>query len=237
VSKEQPHQHFNAYYHDNAILIQLIVAEFVTTYHLACEMEHLTHLALQSEQTFKQHVNLMFQHINQILGTAYENDRLPLSRWKKGPLTKLKDYSEQLARNSKHQDHASVALFNQVDRTWLSALYNLELLGIMQPSNEQFPLIANWMMFKRGLNQLNRCFVRIAKFLPAVISNHCENENVLFFLLRKKDDLKRIYGNNFIQKLMRKRFTHPSHITHLINQRYSARGFTHLLPKMNYQYA
>jgi hypothetical protein len=224
------HEHFNPYYKNNPVLIQFVITEFVTTHQLVCQIKRLSIKDLQSTLALEECIQSLFQYVNQLLGSAVNHEHPAISRWTKGPLTKLKNYCEQFSKNTQNQNKCHLDLYNYVHQAWLSAVENLELLNILQESlTIPFPQSA-FIATKRALNQLDTRLNHIAKQIPRVLSAYKDNENVLFFLLRKKEHLSEIYGSDFISKIF-KCFSRKS--TQLIVQRYLERGFAHLLPAIH----
>ncbi len=222
----KPNQHFNAYYYDDQILIQFIISELILTNELAWQIKKLADTGLQSIQALRESAHSLFHKVNQLLGSASDNERLSTSRWEKGPLTKLKNYCEQLSRNHLHQNKNSINLYNYTHQAWLMALHNLELLSILQCSMTNLFIL---LTIKKDLSHLNRCLKKVIKQIPYILSLYKDNENVLFFLLKKRDILAKIYGSHFIDTFFESSTRVEDTLDFLI-QRYMKRGFTDIIP-------
>ncbi|WP_068470217.1 hypothetical protein [Candidatus Protochlamydia phocaeensis] len=229
---QEPDQHFNAYYQDNSLLVQFVVAEFVCTHQLICQIKYLADSCLLSIDLFEDSLHSFFQFFSQLLGQPSRHDPLFISGWTKGPLTKLKDYCEQFSYNQSNLDHLHLTLHSHVHRAWLKAMYYLEFIHSLKtckPSQNPTALLSH---LRRTINSLHSCLNSMTKQIPRVVNLYVDNENVLFFLLRKQKQLATIYGiegtAKFFKALAKKQATHQ-----LLSDRYKLRGFDHLLDKIN----
>jgi hypothetical protein len=182
--------------------------------------------------------HLLFSTLNQLLGTtASDHERSTVSRWTKGPLTKLKDYCEQLSRNDGFQNKKSLKLHHFVHQAWLSALRHLESVHSLKQSLNT-PFAHNSLLAtKRTAQHLNTRLNQVAKQLPKVLESYCQDENVLFFLFRKKEILSHIFGPTFLTKLLKFSAKKRHHLFQLLLHKYQQRGFDHLLPLIQHQFS
>ncbi len=222
--------HFNAYYHDNSLLIQFVVTEFVHTHQLSLQIRQWAHTQLQSSDMEESCIIPLLGYMSQLLGTMSHQDKLSITHWTKGPLTKLREYCEQFSRNELHRDKKGMLLHQYVQQAWLSALQNLDLLKQIQ--EPQFPPLSASICqsVKRRLFQLDRQLKLIAQQLPRVVKSYHNNENVLFFLLRKSGLLSQVYGPYFMKDIFKAAFKKEQDWISLLTHRYTERGFQHLLP-------
>jgi len=194
-------QHFRAYYHDNALLIQFVLTDFIKTALLAEQLKLLSIEYLESKDRLEEALDPLLLALNHLVGTLSEQEALTLSRWTKGPLTKLKEHCEHLYRNSPSQNVVIETLHSYVCKAWLHALHNLELINAMRiglkPANIKLTLV------KQAFTQLHSALNSIAKLIPRVVEGYTENNYVLFYLYRSKDQLIRIYGASLVNKLLK----------------------------------
>lgn len=231
-----PSQHFNAYYLDNRLLIQFVVIKFLETHELVRQIRYLFDFNNSLNSALEQSIHPLYQKLSQLVDPVsdYNREGQSSSQWTKRPLTKLKHYCEQFSINDCYRNKAGQILSRSAQQAWLSALQNLDLVRIFQQSIASPSTIASFISaIKQNLNRLNRHLNRVEKYLPYVLSSYEDNENVLFFLLRKKEDLMNIYGSDFMSKIFT-RFDEKKAISELISQRYKNRGFEHLLNSIQF---
>jgi hypothetical protein len=224
---KRPNHHFKAYYEDNSILIQFVISEFVLTYQLASQIRDLTLKGFGSKQNLEESIPSLFYHFNQLLGFGADPDQSLC--WTKGPLTKLKNYCEQFSQNTENQNKIHWDLYTYVHQTWVTALENLELMNIFQQSRAIRLTKSSFLNIKRTFGHLEEQLNQIVKHIPRVLSSYKNNENVLFFLMRKKESLSEIYGSDFLSKIFN--FSQTNTLFQLMTKKYIKRGFDHLLPR------
>lgn len=225
---------FNPFYHHNTLLIQLIVNEFIQTYRLNLQFNMLLQEQIDSDESLHS-LSPSFTHLlGQLVGQLACNDRAPLSQWTHGPLTKFKEFCNQLSRNSSHQNKSHHQLYILAHQAWLAVVHNFELLKSLDTHTTVFAPPAN--LFSTPLKQtsyhLQMRLNQISRLLPRVVSAYWEDENVALFLLRKNELLKEIYGPNALYKRFKCPIKESTLITTLVN-RYEIRGFEALLPTIH----
>ena len=226
-----PDQHFSAYYEDNSILIQFIMVEFVQTYQLTLQIKKLIQENLDSPQISSELFPSLIQILGQLTGCLSQHERSAFSRWTKGSLTKFKEHCEQFSRNSSHQNKQHVSLHMAAHHAWLTAIHNFELLNSLytNPYTQNPKTLLHLFPLKRSFHILQNRINQIIRYIPHVMNDYWNNENVILCLLRKRAQFTEIYGSDFLYK----RFKWPVKIKELIQLlvlRYQARGFEALLP-------
>lgn len=223
--------HFNTYYQDNSLLIQFVILEFMSTFNFASHIQSITDQCFESEKSLEQFIPTLSDYFHKLLGTFSDHDR-PGSTWTKGPLTKLRNFCCQFSKNRKEENN--LILYTSVHQTWISALHNLEILNASMHSHSEN---INLLIIKRNLNYFFTRLNSISKHLPRVLTSFYDNENVMFFLFRKKDQLAEVYGPHFLKKLFKasvKQSTHKQDTIQLLMQRYIKRGFGHMISTINF---
>lgn len=205
-----------SYYANNSLLIQFILSEFIEVYQIAAQIQSLVN-STQTDQA-------LFRSLTQLLGLGAESERYMVSRWTKGPLVKLHHYCRQFYENGNLEDRNHLVLYNYVHKTWLAALYNWELLHAYQ-KNKMPPSTLE--MIQRSLKQLMSRIKQMAKHISRVMRSFAQDENVIYFLFRKRKPLDEIYGVDFIDKVFKMT---PTELLQLLLQRFTQRGFDHLIP-------
>lgn len=231
IQIEGSHQHFNAYYQDNSLLIQFIIAEFVQAYQLTNQLKLLVQKHLEFIPTTDSAFPSLFQVLGQLVGglSPYAYLSLSISSWQKGSLTKLKEYCEQFLRNSQDTNKQFIYLHTAVHRAWLSALQNLEFLNNLQPTYEQAQKSTFFhLSFKRSFETLQIHFNQVIQRLPRLIQAYWNNENIVLCLLRKKVYLAEIYGPDFLATCFKWPMS-SDQLFHSLIQHYEAKGYEMLV--------
>lgn len=226
-----PNHHFNAYYEDNALLIQFIVGEFIYAFQLFLKIKTLISESSAPRQTTDSALSSMIDLFTQLVGNQGFQEKLSHSQWSKGCLTKLKDYCEQQSRNSKHQKKQHLALHMAAHELWLSALHNLELLQVLNENLQLGKTEYLVVSLKRTIGIIEKRFNQVIRSIPRLINNFLDNENVIQYLLRHQRQLAEIYGTDFFTNVL-KRHLAPNAYVEFIVRRYRSRGFVELPQKI-----
>lgn len=231
----RPNHHFSAFYEDNSILIQFIVEEFIHSYQLTFQIKTLIQERFDSTERLNSLSLSLIQILGQLIGCLHHQERSSLSRWTRGSLTKFKEYCEQFSRNSSHQNKQHINLYMAAHQAWLIATYNLELINSLytNPSIPDSKSILFLLSLKRALQNFQMRFNQISRYIPRILNEFWNNENVIYCLLRKKDLLAEIYGYDFLYKRF-KWLKKTSDAIELLISRYQARGFEALLPSIQH---
>lgn len=223
---QMSNHHFNAYYHNNTLLIQFILSEFILSHQITKEIEIKTEEAWQV-QDMNEFSRLLTQYLQALLRSETEKDR-----WVKGPLIKIKDYCEQFSHNLNHSDKTSFNLCSYIHKTWLIGIKMFELLNSIHKLSYQTQSLNTFLMaaLKRTFTQFTQRLKEMSKHILKLLSNHRHEETVLFFILRKKNQLIEIFGNDFFGKMIK---INKTNSLNLIKENYIQRGFEHLVIHLN----
>ncbi len=143
-----------------------------------------------------------------------------------GILWRLKNYSKTLSSLEDKSDPLILKMENEANGAFLGALHSLDILqqiGNFQEEKEQ--------AIQKGLQKIIDPLKRFSKALALVLQKFKSNENVIFFLLRHQNELDKIYGKQFVFKLINR--MHPKGIEEtadFVLQQYKNRGFNHFIP-------
>jgi len=234
---DRPLHHFNAYYQDNALLIQFIVAEFIETHQLIHDVIQMSLQVLEAPYQLSYCLMPLCQKVNELIGYCASRQSALASQWIKGPLTQLKSYSEQFSANTYHQNKHHVNLSLGINQLWLATLHFLELLNHLQTALKKVQEASSYfLLVKRAFQAFQGRANRIPRLILKALTSYIDNENVVYCLLRKKTQLTEIYGHLFMSKLFKGSLASKKLLKLLLN-RYQARGyethlhsFEHLLP-------
>lgn len=230
VSKQidKNNHHFNAYYQDNALLIQLVIVEFISAQKSISQIQLLERQCFKSKESWESALSPLLNHLTQLIGTPAYQDLVGVPSWNKGSLTKLKSYCFQFSKNIGTENKRELALYTFVNQAWLYALQNMDILNtVCLPNNPTaIPKL------HQSLNRLYNRSQSISKQILRITSTFRNNENVIFFLCRKRDDLAEIYGSDFFNKIFKKSMK-KQEILQMLMEKYSNRGFKNLLNSFN----
>jgi hypothetical protein len=222
---ERP-QSFKAYYQDNSLLIQFVINEFLHVHEIIHHLKKCIDNHQSSLEKSDLSISSVLHFFNQLLGTHPQQEHITISKWIKGPLTKMKDYCEQFSKNhSLTTSH--LKLYEAVYQAWNAATHQTNTLKALQLPQLNNPKFSFSTYFQRSFKQLLKLIEVVSKQIPKVTNLYWDNENVIYFLIRKKDRLIQIYGEEFTQKNF-KSFAQQNILLPYLIQRYQQRGFQHL---------
>lgn len=201
MKMEKVHQHFNAYFLDNRLLIQFIVVEFLTVYSQVYQLKQKSHLLSASPVLFDELLPQITHSIATLQGIPSENSRPWGSEWKTGALTKLKKYCEQLSVNTFHQNKIHFQMHKNVFRAWICCLHCFEMIKGLQPSVSPFtstfrPIVVA--PLHHALASMNTSLNSVSKLLLKALREFINDEMVVSFLHKRKQELCAIYGPHAI---------------------------------------
>ncbi|WP_075883656.1 hypothetical protein [Candidatus Protochlamydia sp. W-9] len=221
-----PTKHFNAYYQDNSLLIQFVIMEFLNVHQFVCHIQKWMDHQHFPPGKIDYSISPLLHLLNQLLGTHPNQEHITISKWIKGPLTKMKDYCEQFSKNpSLTPSH--LKLYDSVYQTWHLANHQMNLLHTFQLCQMVKAKVTFPPYFQRSFKQLLKLFNVTAKQIPKVANLYWNNENVVYFLIRKKEQLVKVYGEEWTYKHF-KSFAKQNTLLPLLIQRYEQRGFHYL---------
>ena len=229
----QRSNHFKAYFEDQHLLVQFILTEFLQSYQSHMQIKSILNKCFDDSAITDYHFSNLEKIMSQLVGyLSPQKQHTSISRWKRGTLSKLKEYTEKLLEQIKREDKQLQNLYKAVHRAWLIAVHNLELLHQSQNvflKTEQASVEIE--KLKKGFKPLERELKRIKNQIPFLFRTYWNNENIIFCLFRYREALIGIYGNDFNKKF--KWPTNHSKIKNLLDKRFQERGFDSLLPHIN----
>lgn len=232
--------HFAPFYQDNSILIQFVIEEFILVYQLISRINALNQNDLDYiNETENEHSlsNSLVLALKQLIGGGDHQELSSSTSWTRGSLTKLKEYCEQFSRNSSQLQRHSIHLHLAAHQTWLMAMHSFELLKSLQTNCCAKSSGRNFILqsLKRSFHRLLMRFNQLSRYMSRALGHYCNDENVMYFLLRKKELLSEIYGQDFLSKYF-KGTKKGSNLIDMLLNRYQARGFETLLPSIQTHY-
>ncbi|MFA6915256.1 MAG: hypothetical protein WC222_02580 [Parachlamydiales bacterium] len=85
---------------------------------------------------------------------------------------------------------------------------------------------------KEKTQRLATTSINIARHYSAWITSFNEDENIVLFLIQKKDEIVQCFSHEFFEEMVYGGFGTPGEIGDMLLQKFNARGFTNLLPSL-----
>lgn len=224
----QQSHYFNAFYQDNSLLLQFIISEFIKTHPFILEINGLVDKHLHPPYPQDIPLDAFLQILRRLVGTLSTDQQQTFPIWAKGLLTKLKEYSEQLPRNSHHKDKNHINLRMALHQTWVAAIHCVELLNALT-HEENSPRKKTELLkaLKRNMVALHKRYQQALRYLAGSFKGQLRNENILLCLLRGKAILSQMYGYDYLHKKL-KCPIRDEHFLKVLLSKYRERGFDHL---------
>lgn len=227
---------YKAYHHDDAILLQFFIYEFIAT-HLEIETLKTSFEAFAeslNKRTSKKHSIQLLQDLivctRKLTGANY--DSVPHFYWNNdyGLLHKLNNYAALFSRTSSSDRDKALRIYQSISQSVLSCIHLHNLLLTLQEVDhgvwkEHLPEIS------RQLIKLTTHIKQAIKCLPSVIEEYKKDENVVFFILRHRKEIETLFVKGSVKQLLEKMYSEGlSEAKKILIRRYQSRGFTQLLP-------
>lgn len=217
-------QYFNPYYSNHNLLFQFILSEFILVYQ---EIKHINQIAatLKSQENFELEIlQRLLHHIVKLAGSSRYYMRL-LACNDDGLLTKLKCYSVLFCLKQDHMNQRK--LYDDVEQLWLLSLKIVDTTDSLLLRNSETAKLAlhSW------LGKFQRSSKRLSNTITSFKMHFRHDENVIFFIMRHKEQFDDLYKPRYVAKLLKKMFPNGLKEAHqfLLSQ-YGKRGFDSLVP-------
>ena len=209
----------NSYHHSDTILFQFILYEFLKALEEADHIEKFCLKKLDRETYFQQ----ITEYLVKLAGSEQEYMRVFSWVSDTGILTKLKNYCNLLSENTKKSDLTYVRLHECSYTAWADCMSVIDLIH----KNETFKKI------KAATEHSLSSIYSLIPVLEEALPKFKQDENVLFFLLRYKEDFDRLIEEGWTRKLFKKFY--PRGASKFMTKQYHARGFVELLPEITHR--
>lgn len=219
TNKGIPQQRLNIYHHNESLLFQFILYE-----HIRSQKETVVFDRYLTEtSSAEESLNQLKESLKILIGM--HSGFLCLFSWNRdeGILTKLNNYCALLIRQSV-QSEKLTALHTHSEKCWKCCIKLQQTIEDKPYPETLQPIV------QKTLTALKKISNVILKTIP-----HFKNdENVVFFLLRYKKELQTVYGTHVLENLFVKMYAQGTlEAEKFLLLRYSARGFTNLLPTIS----
>ncbi len=145
----------------------------------------------------------------------------------RGLLHRLRQDCHHLAN-----DHQPAAILEELaDKMWLEG--NLALFALKHGDSkaEEEPKVAKRLPFLGHIARMIKLTERFIKAWPRLLKSFRLDENVLFFLLRRRKDIDETHALNYVQELISKLYpSSRDQFQAYLSQCYKERGFNEQIP-------
>lgn len=226
-------ENFHPFFYNNSLLLQFILTEFLS---VSAEIQKLKQLSdklkklnnASKEATEEDFIELTAR-LHKLVGSTTER-MCPLP-WNldNGSMAKLKDYSDLLAQNLDDEDYALYNIHDYFHKALIRGKLTLDIVRLPHLTPAQYHQLCE--KIAQGVHKIKENILSAARLMVATIYKFRQDENVLFFLLRHEQQIKELYGSNFLKKLFCKMYPNGlDEVEQFLLSSYEKRGFTNLLP-------
>jgi hypothetical protein len=230
-------QYFNPYYSSSQLLFQFVLSEFILAYREIQLINKITGDKTEQPQTSQtsqtsQTLHTLAHHVSLLAGSTQQHMRM-LSWNDDGFLTKMKNYCALLCHHDNNEVHDLYRMYQESNQAWLLSLRVLDVVRTMlqQPPTEK---AHDPSLFIPTLKKLTNCLKRFSRLVMRAVLPFSQDENVVFFILRNKEQLDALYKPKFTKDLIKKMFSKGiQEASQFLLERYTIRGFNNLIPLIN----
>ncbi|NGX41941.1 MAG: hypothetical protein K940chlam7_00215 [Chlamydiae bacterium] len=231
---EPPKFHLTTCHDNNSMILQFVLFELLKAFEELYKIEHsISEVKLtptnKLSKSDRVHLHSIASSLAKLMGNTSKNVRITAWTINDGVLAKLKNYCSYFANNLDPDSANGAALLRISDQAWTIGLESLELNRTAQqvPSRGS----PNVLGLKTTFERLKTKLLRLAKVVANICTEFHEDENVLFFLLRHREELDRAIKKGFVSKLFSQMFPNGlKKVERILKKKYSSRGFEHLIP-------
>lgn len=209
-------RHLNAFHHSVPLIFQFFLAELIQ----ACgQFQNIC--TLITEEQFN---HSLFALLARFCGQSPDHRQLVYWSTDSSRLSKLHQFASLLSSRSNSEQLP--LLEKSTQKAWLLGIRLLTALEEQKISN-----------LDTILNKLRRAMKQITKEAVKIFTIFQDDENVLYFVLRHRDQLDAIYEKNFTVQLFATLFPEGLHKAEkLITERYTSRGFNRLADRIRHHF-
>lgn len=217
-------RYVNTYHHNNSLLFQFILSEFLAAFeeiqamNSLCNRKPLTIPAGMTEPKQIDDISQLIEaSLNKLVGSSRDYMRLFCWNFNEGIVSRLKTYCALFSQNIANDEKELLAMQHYADKVWQNCLHGIDML--YESSDEFSPLFA-------AVEKAHSAMLRFAKLIARVIQQFRDDENVIFFVLRNKEQFDKLYGKRFVVKLFCRIYAKGlREVQQFLSKKYSARSF------------
>jgi hypothetical protein len=217
---------------NSSLLFQFILSEFIEAYE---ETRKLNLLCTGTEEVLPLPPNIFCQFSGNQPDKKVQNILLKLlgeSRgginhfsWEfaDGLLNKMHAYC--MSFDSEPFEKEIIAMQHYVEKVRFACVSALE--AINKNAAERRELLA-------AIDKITQAMQRLSKLMARMIQKFPEDENVIFFILRHRIQLDKLYGHRFVLKTINRMYSKGlSEVQQLLLKKFTRRGFENVLPMIH----
>jgi hypothetical protein len=207
-----------------SLLFQFILLEFISSYTEVLNIHQLS----RDLQTTSDVVPALKLSINKLAGPARGCMRLFSWNLEDGILSRLKNYCANFTLEAKDSNPGILKMHAYLNQAFISCRKTLDVIGLFE---ERDLSQQNRQALHKVLTKVIQQMGRFSKMTAKLMQQFSTDENVVFFMLRHKSELDRLYGSQFVYKLINKMY--PKGVEEakdFLLKQYGQRGFDHLIP-------
>lgn len=222
-------RYIHTYHHNNSLLFQFILVEFIETFEIIQKLEALSGCKpapIPTDETITQLTQAQKEEMNMLLaklvGSTRDYMRIFSWNFNEGLVAKLKTYCILFLQHADAEEKELMAMQHYVDKIWQSCFQ-------AQDSLYDGPKARSLLV--GAIEKASSAMDRFAKVIARALVDFRDDENVIFFVLCYKERLDQLYGNRFVAKLLLRLYPKGlKDLQYTLSKRYSSRGFDNLLP-------
>lgn len=241
-TKPKATPNLNIYCQSHSLLFQFLLKEFIATFKEVQDIEQNVQRMenilrnrsplLTSLDTLRQE---LFFKINKLTGAQLVNE--PHFPWstQKGCLNKLHHYCYLFAHIYPQRKKETSEINTCIRKAFHSAMESREVLLCLQQDifNEK-AMIQESKSLPPLFDKLIDNISKVSHLLLPLMASYRDNENVLFFILNRQEELDNLYHASCLAHLMQQMYPGGAkEAKEFLIHRYTQRGFHHLLAAIN----
>lgn len=217
------------YHKKEGLLLQFILNEFILSMQSINNLLENAKYLIRTPRSKKSFHELL-KYSEDLVGSLQEDMRLFSWSTEGGSLKKLVTYSIEFAKKKKANRRRNHPMQNHATKSLLHALDLHDVaIEVKNQSQAMNPRIAR--MLKRKSDKAFHELKLFADATKKMISDYIDDENVLFFILRHKNQFDEVYDKNILKPLIKKHFYNsPERFESFLKNSYKKRGFDQLIP-------
>lgn len=235
--------HSNGYHQNNSLLFQFILSDLIQANRIVKETNQLANRWKQTtaapfvQQAGNKLFHMLKASISKLVGSSQDYMRIFSWSIENGILAKLKNNCGFFAENSSSEDKNALILQRYANNTWLLCLRCLDIMraiehdALVDVLSKAKPLGTYSNILFQTLEKMTLSLQRFSRILIRLLLAFKEDENVVFFLLRSKEEVEGLYGPDSVLKLLQQMYPRGlQEAGHFLLKKYASRGFDNLLP-------
>lgn len=213
----------NSYHRSDSLLFQFILYEYIRTLEEAMVIRSHLNRSLAEKVSLEVFCHQMTESFVKLAGSEQEYMRIFSWIVDSGFLTKLKNYANLLVEQK--NGPLFLKLLQDGHEAWSQCLSVLDQIRKKEPN------------FKSLKTQVTKALAAIMQLTPtieALLPTYQNDENILYFLLRHKEELDRTHEAGWTKKWFKR--LQPKGADTFMIERYQARGFNEMIAEIQERY-